>query len=119
DCLSPLPMYGARSLIVGTSVADLLFSNAQCCLAPSSCRRLLITALDCAVVRTRMRLGIEIDARSNSIAAAAKGTSQALLLGCGSDNCIGVMVLKRAKSFSRRSADSFSGAGCAVGCSAG
>src|SRR5215472_18863730 len=46
----------------GEAFAACLFSNAHCCTAPSICRRLLMHAFFCEVVRALMKLGMAIAA---------------------------------------------------------
>src|SRR6266851_5514175 len=112
-------MYGLRSLRVGTSLADLPFSKAHCCLAPSSCRRLLIMETDCALLLALVKFGIVMAARNITAAAAASGTSQGVLRRGGAANCFGATVLKWASNCCRRWSPILSGAGCEIDFSVG
>src|SRR6266436_2649596 len=51
------------SLYATVAAVSFLFSSAHCWIAPSTCRRLLMQAFFCEVVRARMKLGIAIAAR--------------------------------------------------------
>src|SRR6266571_1283287 len=50
------------SLYATVAAASFLFSSAHCWIAPSICRKLLMQAFFCEVVRARMKLGMAIAA---------------------------------------------------------